>query len=212
MSDGKDRLKQLRKALNLSQPEFAESIGIPVTTVNSIEGGKQKLSVRVALALQNKIIKDKYENILLLNETRQKKADDAELRIEWLVAGIGEPFDSVIKNSDVFVIKLTNGPEVKLPIGENIKFFNVMDDSMSPEFAAKDIIAIDTNLFEISSGALFMVEYEKSMLLRKVYKIDKNKFNLVAINEKVMPPVEVHAGEIHVIGKYVYKIGFDEDF
>lgn len=212
MSDGKDRLKQLRKALNLSQPEFAESIGIPVTTVNSIEGGKQKLSVRVALALQNKIIKDKYENILLLNETRQKKADDAELRIEWLVAGIGEPFDSVIKNSDVFVIKLTNGSEVKLPIGENIKFFNVMDDSMSPEFAAKDIIAIDTNLFEISNGALFMVEYEKSMLLRKVYKIDKNKFNLVAINEKVMPPVEVHAGEIRVIGKYVYKIGFDEDF
>ena len=49
MSQGKDRIKQIRKSLGMSQYEFSESIGIPCTTVNSIEGGKQKLSVRVAL-------------------------------------------------------------------------------------------------------------------------------------------------------------------
>lgn len=212
MSEGKDRLKQLRKALRFSQIEFAESIGIPVSMVNSIEGGKQKLSVRVALALQDKIVKDKNDVITLLNDSREKLSDDAELRIEWLVAGIGEPFESTIKTGHIVILKHIDGQQIELSVGEHIVFFKVSDDAMSPEIELNDHIAVDRNVSEIVNGGVYLLRYDSRILCRKIYKIDKNRVNIVAINDKVMPSIDVSDSEIEIIGKYIYKITFAKDF
>lgn len=41
---------------------------------------------------------------------------------------------------------------------------------------------------------------------RKIYIVNKEKYNLVAINEKIILPQEVQTGEIEIIGEYIYKI------
>lgn len=207
MSQGKDRLKQIRKALSLSQSEFAESIAIPLSTINSIEGGKQKLSVRVALAMKNKIVKQPDSKLCIINQDRQKQFDDAELSIDWLVAGIGEPFDKVI--NDILLIQCGE-KEIRLPLGKNIIFYVVADDSMYPEFFVNEYVAIDTDQKEISNGDIYLVEYDNIQALKKVYIINKNKYNLVSANEKVMTPTEVESKDISVIGKWIYKIRVSE--
>lgn len=208
MSQGKDRLKQIRKALSMSQGEFAESIGIPVSTINSIEGGKQKLSVRVALAMKSKVVKQSDRKLCILDESRLKQFDDAELSIDWLVAGIGEPFDKII-NNDILLIQC-GGKEIRLPLGENIIFYTVNDDSMYPDFFVNEYVAIDKNQKEISNGDIYLIDYNNIQALRKIYILNKDKYNLVSINDKVMTPVEVSGDEITIIGKWIYKIRVSE--
>lgn len=208
MSQGKDRLKQIRKALSMSQGEFAESIGIPVSTINSIEGGKQKLSVRVALAMKSKVVKQSDRKLCILDESRLKQFDDAELSIDWLVAGIGEPFDKII-NNDILLIQCGE-KEIRLPLGENIIFYTVNDDSMYPDFFVNEYVAIDKNQKEISNGDIYLIDYNNIQALRKIYILNKDKYNLVSINDKVMTPVEVSGDEITIIGKWIYKIRVSE--
>ena len=43
-------------------------------------------------------------------------------------------------------------------------------------------------------------------MLRKIYIVNKEKYNLVAINEKIILPQEVQTDEIEIIGEYIYKI------
>ena len=41
--DDKERLKELRKELELSQPKFAEKFGIPLRTIQDWEYGKREV-------------------------------------------------------------------------------------------------------------------------------------------------------------------------
>ena len=203
MSQGKDRIKQIRKSLGMSQYEFSESIGIPCTTVNSIEGGKQKLSVRGALAMKDNIVRQPDGKLRIVTKDTPPQYDEASLCMDWLVAGLGEPFDKTV-GSNAGWFNCDNN--ISLPTGENIEFYTMNDDSMYPLFLPNEHIAVDKNLNRVQSGHVYLINYAGIKMLRKIYIVNKEKYNLVAINEKIILPQEVQTDEIEIIGEYIYKI------
>lgn len=90
MSEGKDRLKQIRNALGMSQNTFAHHVDIKNDTINNIEGGKQKLSVRVALALRDVVVQTTNGRLRIVTPQDPRRNDEAQLRIDWPVTGEGD--------------------------------------------------------------------------------------------------------------------------
>lgn len=69
-----ERLKQLRKALNMKQGDFAEKISTTQGHISDIENGRKSLS-------------DRTSKLICLEEWNGKKVNE-----EWLQSGKGEMF------------------------------------------------------------------------------------------------------------------------
>lgn len=68
-----ERLKELRKTLNLSQREFGSKLGVGDTAISRIEKGENKLSYRMALSVSS-----------IFN-----------VNLDWLIDGKGDMFLSL---------------------------------------------------------------------------------------------------------------------
>lgn len=202
---GKDRLKQLRNALGLSQPQLAAVTGISTHTINNVEGGYQKLSVRMALDLRTSIVQTPDGILRTVTEDSPIKSDESKLRIDWLVTGEGEPFENSLKTPDKIVLSV-DGETVFLPKNQNIRFFRITDDSMSPEFSPSEIIAVDIQNIDFKSGDYLFLKFNEEKILRKVYKIESEKVNLVALNEKAVPSILTDTDKIKILGRLIYKV------
>lgn len=209
MSEGKDRLKQIRNALGLTQSAFATLLQLKYEIVNNIEGGKQKLSVRIAIALKDKIVQTPDGRLRIVTEEKPRQSDEAELRMEWLLTGEGEPFDKILVHTDVFRLEFDNNI-INLPHGDNIKFYTMPDDSMSPDFYKDDYIAFDKNNTNIKNGGDYLISVFDECILRRIFKTGKDKFKITAINE-VFPSFEIDKSEVEVIGKQLYSMRISHD-
>lgn len=205
MSLGKDRLKQLRNALGFSQPIFSQYLGINNSTINHIENGNQRLSVKVALVLREKIVQKPDGRLRILTDENPKKDDEAQLRMDWLVTGQGEPFDKTISNLNSIEIFI-NEKRIIFPKGENIEFYCMPDETMSPNFTKNDYIAIDTNQKEIKNGGIYLISVFGDSFVRQIFKIGKDKLNVVASNKELVPAIEACNEEISIIGRCVYRM------
>ena len=63
-----------------------------------------------------------------------------------------------------------------------------------------------SNNFSIFSNLYFFPALFLLFFVPVVFIDNKEKYNLVAINEKIILPQEVQTGEIEIIGEYIYKI------
>lgn len=209
MSEGKDRLKQIRNALGMSQAELDNIMCFKTYTVNSVEGGKQKLSVRIAIALREKIVQTPDGRLRIVNDEKPRQSDEAELRMEWLLTGEGEPFDKTLGHTDVFRLEFDNNI-INLPHGDNIKFYTMPDDSMSPDFYKDDYIAFDKNNTNVKNGGDYLISVFDECILRRIFKTGKDKLKITAINE-VFPSFEIDKSEVEVIGKQLYSMRISQD-
>lgn len=206
MTEPKDRLKQLRTLLNISQNGLSISLGLKPNVINSIENGPQKLSVKIALLIKKKVVKTPAGELRLVDEENPQKANEANLRTDWLLYGDGEPFESTInthagqKLSEG--IPSINGKKLdlfqKLNNIDNLYSFVCTDDSMAPFIQKNDILLIDNNKKDIIDGKTYLIEINGNFFIRLLRK-DINVIKLTPVNQSYNT-ISLSFNELNIIG------------
>lgn len=222
--NSKDRLKQLREGLRLSQPKFGDALGLKSNTINNIEGGYQKLSPRIALILKDKIVADPCGRLRIISQSEPQRSNEANLRTEWLLYGEGDPFEKMINSesknitiaikSDTVlscgggynVIDEKSQEIIQLPKNNDIVFFRVSGDSMQTEFKSGDIVAINTAKTELISGKLYMISIDGDVSFKELHKLGTDKIQVVSYNKDVMPSFSINIYDCKICGMYEYMI------
>lgn len=206
MTEPKDRLKQLRALLNISQNGLSISLGLKPNVINSIENGPQKLSVKIALLIKKKVVKTPSGRLRITDDEHPQKPDEANLRTDWLLYGDGEPFESTInthagqKLSEG--IPSINGKKLdlfqKLNNIDNLCSFVCADDSMAPFIQKNDILLIDNNKKDIIDGKTYLIEINGDFFIRLLRK-DINVIKLTPVNQSYNT-ISLSLNEINIIG------------
>ena len=202
------RLKKLRNKLGLSQAQFAQRINYSLSSISAIEAGNQKLPMKLAYLLQDMVVKDSKGTVRIVTEDSPSTEDETHLRAEWLFMGAGKPFYEDLPDVSFQKLKIDtmSGKSVSLDVSPNVKFFELNDSSMSPAYNKYDIIAVDTAKKDIVSGHIYLINMFDENLIRKIYKLNADEYNIVAENKDLIPPVVTKKSDIKIEGEYIYMI------
>lgn len=184
------RIVHLRETLDLSQAEFAESIGITQGALSQLETGKSQLSLT----------------------TLRKIHLSHKVDCNWLLTGVGEMFtqnDQIVISSNsgrisaqqliplvkeeahAGYIKNCNDVEYlhtfdvyKIPGYENgdYRLFEVCGDSMLPTLHPREIVVaerMDADINKVENGALAVLVTEEGIVAKRTYVIEKGSNKLV---------------------------------
>ena len=206
MTEPKDRLKQIRENLGLKQSELAEKTGINPSSIKQIEAGYAKLSVKIALLIKKKVVKTPAGELRLVDEKNPQKANEANLRTDWLLYGDGEPFETTINTHDGQKlsegIPSINGKKLdlfqKLNNIDNLYSFVCTDDSMAPFIQKNDILLIDNNKKDIIDGKTYLIEINGNFFIRLLRK-DINVIKLTPVNQSYNT-ISLPFNELNIIG------------
>ncbi|MBS0045206.1 LexA family transcriptional regulator [Shewanella sp. M16] len=161
MDSFKERLKRLREARGLTQGELAKNLPSRVTAVAISQW-------------ETGITEPKMANLKAL-------ADFFEVGIEWLSSG--RILQSDISFEDLNTVIVPNAEidpkkawaenylqiDSKLLINkDNIAWFEVEGDSMSPLFNDRDILFIDTDFKTIRDGGMYLVLHDTFCRVRSL--------------------------------------------
>ena len=207
--DQKTRMKEVRSLLGISQAQLAKELSYSLSSIAAIEAGNQKIPISLAYMMQDCIVQDSYGKCRIVTPDYPKKDDEVSLNSEWLYRGKGFAFDKTSFNNTKEELKisiLAQEKQISIPFGSRVVYYEMNDDTMSPEFKKKDVVAIDTLKTSIISGRYFLVNLYGEHLLRQVFKVDESKYIIKAIQEDVMPRIILEAQNVDIIGEYVYSI------
>lgn len=210
MTEPKDRLKQIRENLGLKQSELAEKTGINPSSIKQIEAGYAKLSVKIALLIKKKVVKTPAGELRLVDEKNPQKANEANLRTDWLLYGDGEPFESTINTHAGQ--KLTDG----IPSLDGEKFdllkrlnnidtlysYECTDDSMAPFIRKNDILLIDTSKNKIIDGKTYLIKLNGDFYVR-ILKRDIGQVKIATINQSYST-ISLSINDFIIIGGVVH--------
>lgn len=217
MTELKERMKLIRTKLKLTQKQIADILGVGSGKIKQIESGKTK-NINYSDA---KLL----ENALRINE-------------KWLRTGEGEIFLSVngddflfLENEflkddkqipfygsyqDIFSQNLTIKSTNKTIYYPHSFFFKkdfllascVPDNSMQKSLNQNDIVIIDTNSKSIKDGKVFLIYFVDEFLLKRVFKISKDKF-LLKVDNPYYPNIELNKDDFIVLGEAIQSINFN---
>ncbi len=187
--DTKSRLTELREILQLSQKDFATSIGVSQGALSQLESGKSKLSL----------------------DTIQKISEAFKADCNWLVNGKGGIFlDNTIRKHSFVTIdfdKKTTIPLIseeahagyiknhtnsdyiktlaayKIPGYENGNFrlFEIEGDSMLPTIHPREIVVTEftEEWGKLGNGKICVVITEEGIVAKRVYFVDDDLNNII---------------------------------
>lgn len=208
----KNRIKALRKALKLSQTEFAQKLGMTMQGIQKWEYGTVEI---------------KLSSLNLISETFNVNPD-------WLLNGTGEMFlDNTSRQQEVSdIISIPYYPEVSaaagsgalvydentvkhlqissaiinISTGDNVCLINATGNSMQPVIDDKDLLLVDLSQKLITDEGIYVIRLDTTLVVKRVQKI-LNGIILISDNPQY-PPREISANNFNendaaVIGKVI---------
>ncbi|MFA5479713.1 MAG: XRE family transcriptional regulator [Candidatus Muiribacteriota bacterium] len=210
----RERFKELRKKLNISQKILAEKLGIPVTAVSKYETGKIKPS----------------------SDILGRLIDVYDININWLLTGRGNIFSSYFKENDdfyYFSIKENNYILSKndLPydfsllkqrvelchsfalnqksmeeynIKNRIMTFKILDDTMDPTLKPGDRVVLEITDSVTTSG-IYGIIIDNDLLIARIQKTG-NQIKIIYDNslyKEELFNLEENNTFIRIIGKAI---------
>ncbi|MFZ2447255.1 MAG: S24 family peptidase [Syntrophobacteraceae bacterium] len=203
-----ERIKILRERLeSIGQTEFAKKLGIPRHKIADIEFGKVKISVELALMLEEKF----------------------NVNFRWALTGIGDPFqkdtdalihpERCLSPEDFVTLPMLESRVMASPEGEifyaeirdyypfkrwwieknfgrseerlsNLLIVKVRGDSMSPTIDPGEIVLVDTyepERIHILTGKIYVITMPdgSSAIKRLALSKDANRFKLICISDNL---------------------------
>ena len=209
--DINERFGKVRIETSLNKQQFADSIGIPSTTVSDIELGKREPSKDVLLKLASKygvnlhwmltgqgemylsnpIFEKTFENASRKGLKRIPVYSESELPEGAFVVPLLNIKYSAGEGSDLpeeeEIEALIRVPAYLSRYGDRIKAIKVEGDSMYPTLSRGDIVVCDAGGF--SGEGIYAVQDSGAGLVKRITKAG-GKFVLISDNLKY-PPREV---------------------
>lgn len=222
-----DRLRQIRKILNLQQKDFADKVGISQGFLSELESNKKAPSHTLLIAISH-VFKVNL-NWLLTGEgemfIKEEKADKVS---EPVVAYKEDIYKYIGK--DFVLIPLVSGKisagkglapvedaevEMKLAFrldwikrkGDYTKMslIRVEGDSMEPTLYSGDIVLVDGNRnFVDLHGGIYAIYIKDSIMIKRIqYLFAEEKLKIISDNPKY-EPIIISPDDIHIIGKVIW--------
>lgn len=188
----KNRIKALRKALKLSQTEFAQKLGMTMQGIQKWEYGTVEI---------------KLSSLNLISETFNVNPD-------WLLNGTGEMFlnNANNKQEQSDIISIPYYPEVSaaagsgalvydentvknikissaiinIKTGDNVCFINATGNSMQPVIDDRDLLLVDLSNKDFIDEGIYVVRLENTLLVKRLQKIP-NGIVLISDNPQYAP-------------------------
>ena len=208
----KNRIKALRKALKLSQTEFAQKLGMTMQGIQKWEYGTVEI---------------KLSSLNLISETFNVNPD-------WLLNGTGEMFlnNANNKQEQSDIISIPYYPEVSAATGsgalvydentvKNIKissaiiniktgdkvcFINATGNSMQPVIDDRDLLLVDLSNKDFIDEGIYVVRLENTLLVKRLQKIP-NGIVLISDNPQYAPITlnseNFNVNDAAIIGKVI---------
>lgn len=204
----RQRLKEIRNSLGLSQAQFAAKLPYPLSSIAAIEAGNQKMPIMFVFKLQDSIVSDANGHIRIVSEDNPKQDDEYYFSSEWLLRGTGEPFDygKFVSSSNSLNLQIFNEKKQFRLQMEDIVFFVIKDNAMENLFKKNDLVAINTKKTDIVSGQVYLVKIFDEFLIRKLFVIESNTVLLIPENKEYAPSITADRKEFEIIGAYKYLV------
>lgn len=206
-----ERVKTLRKVLQLNQTEFGKKIGITMRAVQKWENGESKPQ----------------------NSTLKSLINTFNVNPDWLLNGTGEMFIGENRQQEVSdIISIPYYPEVSaaagsgalvydentvkhlqissaiinISTGDNVCLINATGNSMQPVIDDKDLLLVDLSQKLITDEGIYVIRLDTTLVVKRVQKI-LNGVILISDNPQY-PPREISANNFNendaaVIGKVI---------
>lgn len=207
-----ERVKTLRKVLQLNQTEFGKKIGITMRAVQKWENGESKPQ----------------------NSTLKSLINTFNVNPDWLLNGTGEMFlDNTSKQQELSdIISIPYYPEVSaaagsgalvydentvkhlqissaiinISTGDNVCLINATGNSMQPVIDDRDLLLVDLSQKLITDEGIYVIRLDTTLVVKRVQKI-LNGVILISDNPQY-PPRELTADNFNendaaVIGKVI---------
>ena len=219
-------IKNIRQLYNLTQEEFALSLGITRELVNKMEKGKCGVSKATKLLIQRFIQERKSEDyshevvsdVEFLSGPKRdlpfapyylQRQQQKNEKSNYLVPLVGikaqagyvkgyEQVDAYIETLEKYSLP----PGVK-PEGANWSYFEVDGDSMEPTFSAGDILLVSMIHHEdwpdIRDFGIYVILTADSLLVKRIYRKSATEWVLISDNEEAYPPKNIPVGDIKEI-------------
>lgn len=207
-----ERVKTLRKVLQLNQTEFGKKIGITMRAVQKWENGESKPQ----------------------NSTLKSLINTFNVNPDWLLTGDGEMFlDNASRQQELSdIISIPYYPEVSaaagsgalvydentvkhlqissaiinISTGDNVCLINATGNSMQPVIDDRDLLLVDLSQKLITDEGIYVIRLDTTLVVKRVQKI-LNGVILISDNPQY-PPREISANNFNendaaVIGKVI---------
>jgi len=217
------RLKIVRDELGgMSQAKLANYLGLPAHKIRDIESGKVKMSLDIAKAVEEKF---GFSSLWMVSGVGPKRINT---QVEEGLASYGQVFDGYIQvpryevaasagggslvQSEQIVDHLTFKKDwlhQQLGLSPNqVAVISVMGDSMEPYLFDGDLIMIDTNIPRIENNAVYVLQVDGDLLVKRIQKKIDGTVIVKSDNEHYEP--EVFRGEalsqLRVVGRLVRRL------
>lgn len=218
-----NRLKIIREELSgISQSKLAELLGFPSYKIRDIESGKVKMSPDIARGLEEKF---HFSFTWVMSGVGPKRKTGQIEEAEGAPYRSGEEFVHVpryeieasagggcVVQSEQVVDYLAFKQEwLKTHLGlsaANLAVISVLGDSMEPYLFNGDLIMIDTHVSKIESDAIYVLQVDGALLVKRIQKKMDGTVIVKSDNEHYEP--EVFRGDsidrIRVVGRMVRRL------
>jgi phage repressor protein C with HTH and peptisase S24 domain len=217
-----ERLKETRLGLKLSQGTLASTLGVPEHKIRDTESGKTKLSPWLALLIERKFY---ISSEWLLSGKGQKMiekpsmvanpplSDDDRVPVPYMPETYAGAGGGAI-NYDNGVEAMTFSREflrghLGLKQYTNLHIINAVGNSMEPLIKSGEllfVLPIENEGGAITSGAVYVVNIDNSVLVKRLEHNPKTKAITLISDNKDYAPVAIEGNELDsciVIGRVV---------
>ncbi len=189
MSTG-ERLKEIKKELDLTAAKLAERINIPARTIGSYERDEAPPNQKFLNALVEKL----------------------HINVNWFLTGQGAKFleDSVLIDEDCYHIPVRDGVTASMGFGVTVydetqtavyaiskklakdlginknrtEMIFAQGDSMLPTIEGGDSLLVDLSKTKIHDGKIYCVRIDGQLYAKRLQKIPPTTIRVVSDNEK----------------------------
>ncbi|WP_156189029.1 XRE family transcriptional regulator [Acinetobacter indicus] len=206
-----NRIRALRRSLNMSQPELAKRAGVGQSTVSDLENDKKGTSaekmdaISAVLGTTSKYLLTGNDEVITSSDLKiiqsAKNAlsnDDVEIKYFEDIAfscGSGSFAEAIEKEAKRITIS-------RIPLRErNISKDNciaipAVGDSMFPTIKDKDIVYVDLGRSTIKDGKIFAVCHGGLFKFKRLYQLPLGGIRIVSDNIAEYPEERLTAQEI----------------
>lgn len=212
-------IKKIRELYNMTQEQFALSLGITRELVNKIEKGKTKVSDNTILRLQ-KFVKERESEFYSQDATVigqpvssevsslpyhvQRREQKVERKTVWVpLVGVKAQAGYVKGYEQVDFIesleKYSLPPGVH-PGGAQWSYFEIDGDSMEPTFSSGDVILASMihaeDWQEIRNLNVYVILTADSLLVKRIIRKSPREWILVSDNTEVYPHKTIPVSDV----------------
>ena len=207
-----ERLKRLRKSMNLTQTEFGKRIGVTMQGIQKWEKGKskpQQSTIKALISTFNVnpdwLLNGTGEMFLDNANNKQEQSDIISIPYYPEVSAAAGSGALVYDENSVKHLQISSAI-INISTGDNVCLINATGNSMQPVIDDRDLLLVDLTHKNFIDEGIYVVRLENTLLVKRLQKIP-NGIVLISDNPQyekiILNSDNFNENDAAIIGKVI---------